>query len=135
MERVSGDSEAIASSTNSCGTALRCLTPKRVSSSGGRLYRDGPSTWKVARLTRSMSQCCTSGMLLVTFGPYRKTNPQNCEDHIGNPGRQQMSGCPNHENYSDHQGHIGPLDVIFGGHDTCLFAITPSLNDHQDALY
>ncbi len=73
-------------------------------------------------------------MLLVTFGPYRKTNPQNCEDHIGNPGRQQMSGCRYHQNYSDHQGHIGPLDVIFGGHDTCPFAITPSLNDHQDVI-
>src|SRR5580704_2802019 len=34
MERVSGDSGAIASSTNSCGTALRCLVAKRVSSAG-----------------------------------------------------------------------------------------------------
>src|ERR1039458_4023360 len=34
MERVSGDSAAIASSTNSCGTVLRRLTAKRVSSSG-----------------------------------------------------------------------------------------------------
>src|SRR2546426_11729034 len=32
MGRVRGDNEAIASSTNSCGTALRCLTAKRVSS-------------------------------------------------------------------------------------------------------
>jgi hypothetical protein len=34
MERVSGDSGAIASSANSCGTALCCLMAKRVSSSG-----------------------------------------------------------------------------------------------------
>src|SRR5450756_1866593 len=42
MGRVSGDNSAIASSTNSCGTALRCLTAKAVSSSGrtGLLRRD-----------------------------------------------------------------------------------------------
>src|SRR3981189_876944 len=34
MERVSGDSGAIASSTNSCGTALHCLRAKRAFSSG-----------------------------------------------------------------------------------------------------
>jgi hypothetical protein len=58
------------------------------------------------------------GKSSVSFGPYRKTNPQNPEDHIGDPGRQQMSGCRNHHNYSDQQGHIGPLDAIVGGHDT-----------------
>src|ERR1019366_376730 len=42
MGRVSGDNPAIASSTNSCGTALRCLTAKAVPSSGrtGLLRRD-----------------------------------------------------------------------------------------------
>src|SRR6516225_3444250 len=34
MGRVEGDNGAIASSTNSCGTALLCLTANRVSSSG-----------------------------------------------------------------------------------------------------
>src|SRR5215472_6918160 len=34
MGRVEGDNGVIASSTNSCGTALRCLTANRVSSSG-----------------------------------------------------------------------------------------------------
>src|SRR5450631_3863784 len=34
MERVSGDSGTIASSTNSCGTGFRCLMAKGVSSSG-----------------------------------------------------------------------------------------------------
>src|SRR5208283_2614353 len=34
MGRVVGDTGAIASSTNACGTGLRCLTAKRVSSSG-----------------------------------------------------------------------------------------------------
>ena len=30
-----------------------------------------------------------------------------------------MKGCRNHHNDSDQQGHIGPLDAMFGGHDTC----------------
>jgi hypothetical protein len=34
MERVSGDSATIASSTNSCGAGFRCLMAKGVSSSG-----------------------------------------------------------------------------------------------------
>ena len=34
MERVSGDSGAIASSTNSCGMPFRCLRPKGMSSIG-----------------------------------------------------------------------------------------------------
>src|SRR5579863_1529937 len=42
MERVIGDSGPIASSTNSCGTGLRCLIGKRASSSGRKdvLRRD-----------------------------------------------------------------------------------------------
>jgi hypothetical protein len=55
----------------------------------------------------------------VGFVPYRKTNPQNGEHHKGDPGRQQMKGCRNHHNYSDPQDDVGPLDVIFGEHDTC----------------
>jgi hypothetical protein len=58
------------------------------------------------------------GKSSVGFGPYRKANPQSAEDHIRDPGRHQMSGCRNYYNYSDQQGHIGPLDVIFGGHAT-----------------
>jgi len=61
----------------------------------------------------------SKGKSSVSFGPYRKTNPQSAEDHKGDPGRKQMKGCGNHQNYSDQQGHIGPLDAIFGGHDTC----------------
>jgi len=38
------------------------------------------------------------GKSSMAFGPYRKTNPQNCEDHICDPGRQQMKGCCNHHN-------------------------------------
>jgi hypothetical protein len=64
----------------------------------------------------------------VVFGPYRKTNPQNSEDHIGDPGRQQMSGRRNHHNYRDQQGHIGLLDAIFGGH-TAPLAVTPVPHD------
>jgi hypothetical protein len=30
-----------------------------------------------------------------------------------------MKGGRNHQNDCDQQGHIGPLDVIYGGHDTC----------------
>jgi hypothetical protein len=52
------------------------------------------------------------------FGPHHK-HPQSAKDHKGDPGRQQMSGCRNHHNYSDRQDHVGPIDVIFGGHDTC----------------
>jgi len=63
------------------------------------------------------------GKSSVAFGPYRKTNPQTAEDHIGDPGRQQMSGCRNHQNYCDQQSHIGPLDGKFGGHDTCPIAL------------
>ena len=40
MGRVLGESEAIASNTNSCGTGLRRLTTKRVSSSGAVSRRD-----------------------------------------------------------------------------------------------
>ncbi len=32
-----------------------------------------------------------------------------------------MSGCGDHQNYCDQQGQIGPLDAIFGGHDTSPF--------------
>ena len=72
----------------------------------------------------------TEDFQLSTFervsGPNRKTNPQSAEDHKGDPGRQQMSGCRNHQNYSDQQGHIGPLDAIFGGHDACPLVLIPS---------
>ena len=30
-----------------------------------------------------------------------------------------MQGCRNHQNDSDQQRRIGPLDAIFGGHVTC----------------
>jgi hypothetical protein len=55
-------------------------------------------------------RACVSGASLallrhgkssVGFGPYRKTNPQNGEDHIGDRDRQKMKGCRNHQNYSD----------------------------------
>src|ERR1035441_10918808 len=50
MERVVGDSVAIASSTNSCGTGLRGLTANRASSSGRKdvLRRDFDMRAKIA---------------------------------------------------------------------------------------
>ena len=90
--------------TRSCGF----LTPKKLS----LLSRSQkpPRTEAEALRYRKSS---------LAFGPYRKTNPQSAEDHKGDPGRKQMKSCGNHQNYSDQQGHIGPLDAIFGGHDTC----------------
>jgi hypothetical protein len=55
------------------------------------------------------SECCPQANALslhflrhgkssMAFGRYRKTNPQNGKDHIGDPGRQQMKGCRNHHN-------------------------------------
>ena len=37
-----------------------------------------------------------------------------------------MSCCRNHQNDSDQQDHIRPLDAIFGGHDTCPLVLIPS---------
>jgi len=59
------------------------------------------------------------GKSSVSFGPYPKTNPQNGEDHKGDPRRQQMNCCRNHQNECEQQSHIGPIDAILGGHDTC----------------
>jgi hypothetical protein len=39
-----------------------------------------------------------AGKSSMAFRPYRETNPQNCEDHTGDPGRQQMKDCRNHHN-------------------------------------
>jgi hypothetical protein len=41
------------------------------------------------------------GKSSVCFGPYPKTNPQNGEDQKGDPARQQMKGCRNHQNDCD----------------------------------
>src|ERR1700687_5266327 len=41
-----------------------------------------------------------------------------------------MSGSCNHHDDCDHQGHIGPLNVIFGGHDTCAPFCT-----HDSSVY
>jgi hypothetical protein len=38
------------------------------------------------------------GKSSMAFWPYRKTNPQNCKDYIGDPSRQQMKSCRNHHN-------------------------------------